>query len=346
MQIHSLVKAANILYQHRDTRSKRFLTDVFHARERPEGMVDILSRENGWASDINLIRSVYSNFLSTDKEEKDAHEDYGMARQARLDLDGFCELGHNVWLLKLVTKLYQNAQAHTGQYALLSLHTRTPVTAVTHETANNSSTSTVVTNRGSPGGIIPTRGQVMATRAPVGTDQIKLASWSGNEGFAYWFSRPVTYDTEKPLIINGGGREAAAPSYELHMDNDSKTHTLVGNTLREFLHLCSKRWASGKVGLEHRVCQRGRALPQGCDQVREAPVIEVFADQGCIDSRSMEVKSSAPRSPTPSRTTGADLTSTKSPHVIERPPWVVDTHMTYYERVTHPPFFLATCLED
>jgi len=197
--------------------------------------------ENGWASDIDLVEGGHVNLLFTEKEAKNAHKDFDMARQAQLNLDsvewlskeeveevlvlashlsnltqrthyqeygapypGFREPGHNVWPLKLVTKLYQHAQAHAGQYASLALHTRTPVTAVTHETTDNSSTYTIVTNRGSiscsrvvyatnayssyllpflagPAGIIPTRGQVMSTRASVGTDQIKIPSWSGNE---------------------------------------------------------------------------------------------------------------------------------------------------------------------
>jgi glycine/D-amino acid oxidase-like deaminating enzyme len=232
-------------------------------------------KENGWASDIDLVEGGHVNLLFTEKEAKNAHKDFDMARQAQLSLDsvewlskeeveeeygapypGFRGPGHNFWPLKLVTKLYQHAQAHAGQYATLALHTRTPVTAVTHETTDNSSTYTVVTNRGSiscsrvvyatnayssyllpflagPAGIVPTRGQVMATRASVGTDQIKIPSWSGNEGFAYWFPRPVTHDTEKPLIIIGGGREAGVP--ELYVDDDSETHPLVGQALREFL---------------------------------------------------------------------------------------------------------------
>ncbi|KAG1816222.1 FAD dependent oxidoreductase [Suillus variegatus] len=233
--------------------------------------------ENGWASDVDLVEGGHINLLFTEKEAENAHKDFDTASQAQLNLDdvewlskeeleeeygapysGFREPGNNVWPLKLVTKLYQHAQAHAGQYASLSLHTRTPVTAVTHETTDNSSTYTVATNRGSilcsrvvhatnayasyllpflagPDGIIPTRGQVMATRASVGTDQIKIPSWSGNEGFAYWFPRPVKHDTEKPLIIIGGGREAVGPRYELYVDDDSETHPLVGKVLREFL---------------------------------------------------------------------------------------------------------------
>ncbi|KAG1833900.1 FAD dependent oxidoreductase [Suillus variegatus] len=230
--------------------------------------------ENGWASDVDLVEGGHISLLFTEKEAKNAHNDFDMARQAQLNLDGvewlskeelskeygvpypgFRRPGYNVWPLKLVTKLYQHAQAHARQYASLSLHTRTPVTAVAHEMT---STYTVVTNRGSiscsrivhatngyashllpflasPDGIIPARGQVMTTRASVGTDQIKISSWSGNKGFAYWFPRPVTRDTEKPLIIIGGGQEAAAPSRELYVDDDSETHPLIGKALREFL---------------------------------------------------------------------------------------------------------------
>lgn len=109
-----------------------------------------------------------------------------------------------MWPLKLVTKLYQHAQARVGQHASLSLHTQTPVTAITHDMTGSTFAYSVVTNRGSiscskvihatnaytshllpflagPEGIIPTRGQVMATRASVGTDQIQTNGWDGNE---------------------------------------------------------------------------------------------------------------------------------------------------------------------
>ncbi|KAG2029914.1 hypothetical protein BDR03DRAFT_825229, partial [Suillus americanus] len=44
--------------------------------------------EKDWASDIDLIEGGHINILFTDKEERDAHKDCYMARQARLDLDG------------------------------------------------------------------------------------------------------------------------------------------------------------------------------------------------------------------------------------------------------------------
>ncbi|KAG1865278.1 FAD dependent oxidoreductase [Suillus subluteus] len=235
--------------------------------------------ENGWASDIDLVEGGHITILFTEKEAKNKRKDFDMARQAQLNLDGvewlskeeveqvlvlashlssliqpahyqeygapypgFREPGYNVWPLKLVTKLYQHAQARAGKYASLSLHTRTPsvtnrgsisCSRVVH--ATNAYASHLLPFLAGPDGIIPTRGQVMATRASVGTDQIKIPSWSGNEGFVYWFPRPVTHDTEKPLIIIGGGRDTAAPSYELYVDDDSETHPLVGKALREFL---------------------------------------------------------------------------------------------------------------
>lgn len=104
------------------------------------------------------------------------------------------------------------------------------MTAVTHETTDNSSTYTVVTNRGSiscsrvvhatnayasyllpflagPDGIIPTRGQVMATRASVGSDQIKKPSWSGNE---------VSHTTSAcPVVTNISFRGSPTGSLDL-----------------------------------------------------------------------------------------------------------------------------------
>ncbi|KAG1787515.1 uncharacterized protein HD556DRAFT_952712 [Suillus plorans] len=145
----------------------------------------------------------------TREGSKNAHKDF--KHQAQFNLDGvgwfskeelegatyprLCEPGNDVGPLKLVMNLYHHAQAHAGQYAFLSLHTQTPMAAATHEMAHNSSTYTVVTNRGSilwsrivyatnmyasyllpflvgPDGIIRTRAQVLAILASVGTDQI------------------------------------------------------------------------------------------------------------------------------------------------------------------------------
>lgn len=89
-----------------------------------------------------------------------------------------------------------------------------------YEKAGNSSPYTVVTNRGSitcarvvhatnayashllpflagPEGIIPTRGQVMATRASVSTDQIKTNGWGGND-----VSNSIPVDLSRSISIS------------------------------------------------------------------------------------------------------------------------------------------------
>ena len=121
--------------------------------------------------------------------------------------------GYNIWPLKLVTKLYQRAKTRTGPRFDLILHTHTPVTAIEKEqvfgSVSESSTNatrayTLSTPRGNiacsrivhatnayashllpilagPQGIVPIRGQVIATRASVSTEQIKTNGWTGNE---------------------------------------------------------------------------------------------------------------------------------------------------------------------
>ncbi|CCL99502.1 uncharacterized protein FIBRA_01520 [Fibroporia radiculosa] len=170
--------------------------------------------------------------------------------------------GHNLWPLKFVTELYKLA-ASSPQLSL-ALHTRTPVTAVSlAEGTEDSSLSrrwTVTTPRGSlacsyvlhatnayashllphlrgPAGIIPTRGQIIATRANTTTEVLSRSSFSGNEGFEYWFPRPIKESDVSgyPLVILGGGREAATPAYELYVADDSAVSADVSDVLRKFL---------------------------------------------------------------------------------------------------------------
>jgi hypothetical protein len=44
--------------------------------------------ENGWASDIDLVKGGHINLLFTEKEARNKREDFDMARQAQLNLDG------------------------------------------------------------------------------------------------------------------------------------------------------------------------------------------------------------------------------------------------------------------
>jgi len=173
--------------------------------------------------------------------------------------------GRNLWPLKLVTELYNIARRKTSNFSL-NIHTRTPVTSITpisHNSSNPSRRWTMNTPRGSiscsyiihatnayashllphmhgPSGIIPTRGQVIALRAAATLSELSKTSWDGNEGFEYWFPRPVNKSegtgTEKnPLVIIGGGREAAEPPFEYYQTDDSVTNKDVGKALKDFL---------------------------------------------------------------------------------------------------------------
>jgi hypothetical protein len=86
-----------------------------------------------------------------------------------------------------------------------------------------------------PAGIIPTRGQIIAIRADVPAGELGKCSWDGNEGFEYWFPRPVVDGEEKPLVILGGGREVAEPGFEHYQTDDSSVNEKVGEALRKFL---------------------------------------------------------------------------------------------------------------
>ena len=71
-------------------------------------------------------------------------------------------------------------------------------------------------------------------------DAIGRAGWGANDGFEYWFPRPIAVDgpetePEKPLVILGGGREVTKPKFELYETDDGSVNPLVYNALRAFL---------------------------------------------------------------------------------------------------------------
>ncbi|KAF8514475.1 FAD dependent oxidoreductase-domain-containing protein [Gautieria morchelliformis] len=180
--------------------------------------------------------------------------------------------GHSLWPLKAVTQLFRLAQRNIAKLNTgveLHIHTQTPVTGITAmEAISTTSTAlprrwllntprgsvrahTVIhatngyaahllpflaANRDRQVNIIPTRGQVIATRASAGTDKLLTPSYS--TVFEYWFPRPVNgtageYTT--PLVILGGGRETGGPSYEMGVTDDSVINPAISKTLREFL---------------------------------------------------------------------------------------------------------------
>jgi hypothetical protein len=77
---------------------------------------------------------------------------------------------------------------------------------------------------------------MITTRSSATAEQLTRAGWGGNEGFEYWFPRPMDPNQEDhPLVVLGGGREASAPGYELYQTNDGSVNPDVGNALRKFL---------------------------------------------------------------------------------------------------------------
>lgn len=174
----------------------------------------------------------------------------------------------NLWPMKLVTELFLEAQKlskESGKTSL-SLHTNTPVTSIipsgnpssnrrwkvqTHRGeiscrvvlhATNAYASYLLPHMAGPEGIIPTRGQIISTRAAVSREHIEPVSWGGNEGFEYWFPRPPSKDSsgatgieDNPLIILGGGREVTKPKWEFYETDDSIVQDSVTGTLKEFL---------------------------------------------------------------------------------------------------------------
>jgi glycine/D-amino acid oxidase-like deaminating enzyme len=170
---------------------------------------------------------------------------------------GFFEPGHNLWPSKLVTHLLYLAQK--SPHLDLHLFTTAPVTRISKATfpsrkwtletsrgnittnyiihATNAYASYLIPSLSGPEGIIPTRGQVIATRASVTAQELTKVGWGANEGFEYWFPRPVDKSQsreEHPLIILGGGRESG-PDFELYQTDDGQVNPDVGKVLRKFL---------------------------------------------------------------------------------------------------------------
>jgi len=170
--------------------------------------------------------------------------------------------GKNLWPLKAVSVLFQLAHEASSRFSV-DIHTQTPVTSITPISHVNASYENpfprrhaVSTHRGSvmcsyvlhatnayaahllphlagPSGIIPTRGQVISVRAGVDTEALGTAGGTGGGG--YWFPRPLKSKAEEtPLVILGGGREAA-DGLEVYNIDDSVVNQNVGKVLREFL---------------------------------------------------------------------------------------------------------------
>ncbi|KAJ7736538.1 FAD dependent oxidoreductase [Mycena maculata] len=233
-----------------------------------------LIRKEGWTTAVDLIDGGHITVFFTHSEFASAKADFEAAETAGVDLANVRWLtetemkarygasypgvefgGFNLWPLKFVTQLYRSAKGITGSFEL-NIHTRTPVMRISPSTsssrrwavqtprgvlncsyvihATNAYASYLIPHMYGPAGIIPTRGQVIASRAAISARELCKCSWDGNEGFEYWFPRPVT-GNERPLVILGGGREVQNPDFEFYQSDDSTVNQLVGVALRKFL---------------------------------------------------------------------------------------------------------------
>ncbi|KAJ7923506.1 FAD dependent oxidoreductase [Mycena leptocephala] len=232
-----------------------------------------LIREEGWTETVDLIQGGHTTIFFTPGELAASKADYEAAKVAGIDLTDVRWLtkeethlkygaeypvvefgGFNLWPLKFVTQLYRLAKAK-GDNFQLNIHTRTPVTSVS---PSSSSSRRWAVN--TPRGVLNcSYSSTPRMRTPATSFRICLAqrhnpdSWPSNrsafhyaaretlqmllgrnEGFEYWFPRPVS-GGEKPLVILGGGREVQSPDFEYHQIDDSLVNHSVGESLRKFL---------------------------------------------------------------------------------------------------------------
>jgi len=173
--------------------------------------------------------------------------------------------GNNVWPYKLFSKLYKLALSIAPKSLDITLHTSTPVLSITPNPAPNSNNTSnsrrwnVHTPRGSltcnyiihatngyashllphlrgAQGIIPTRGQVIATKATAPARVLTDSAWVGNSALEYWFPLPTPTGSleEQPIVVLGGAREIPA-NFELYQTDDSVIVDEIGKGLRKFL---------------------------------------------------------------------------------------------------------------
>ncbi|RXW20482.1 hypothetical protein EST38_g5370 [Candolleomyces aberdarensis] len=167
--------------------------------------------------------------------------------------------GSNLWPLKAVALLFKLA-ASTSEKVNVTLHTHTPVTSVEPSTdsmskrryalftprgaincdyvvhATNGYANYLLDPAKSKVRVVPTRGQIILVPAIAGTEAVGKTGWAANEGFEYWFPRPVKdSDEERPLVVLGGAREAMAPGFEYYETDDGVVNRNIDSALRSFL---------------------------------------------------------------------------------------------------------------
>lgn len=209
-------------------------------------ILEFLNKTPGASAEVDLVRGGHVSLLFTPDEVEAARRNMDAAAEAGVDLTGVewlepditkqrfrVELpavyspGHNIWPLKLVTKLFQDAKGESTSRSWLSsaagwfsrdahsafsldLFTHAPVNAVEpapHDAkyrwlvktergsvkaryvihATNAYVSHILPHLAGPEqGIVPTRGQCMATRGTTEARKWPIVGWGGNEGYEYW----------------------------------------------------------------------------------------------------------------------------------------------------------------
>ncbi|KAF7305174.1 DAO domain-containing protein [Mycena kentingensis (nom. inval.)] len=231
-----------------------------------------IAREGGWADAVDVVEGGHIDVILTEERLADLQANVAAVKAAGREANvtwlsreemnktygtynwGLRSRGYNFWPLKFVNELFLEANATTPRLDL-RLHTHTPVTKVFPSTsddarwelqsprgaiqcgsvlhATNGYASHLLPQYAGPEGIVPVRGQVIATRASAPLSALTKASWAGNSG--YWFPRPVSSPSEHPLIVLGGAREDADPPFEVDTTDDSVLNSKVGKSLRAFL---------------------------------------------------------------------------------------------------------------
>ena len=159
-----------------------------------DGVIELSQEE------VEVVSAVHHAQLTVALLTHDTRQTFG-ARYPAVKIPGY-----NLWPLKLVTKLYERAKTRTARFEL-ALHTHTPVTAVEPTrllTTNGTRAYRLSTPRGAitcsrvvhatnayashllpflagREGIVPVRGQILATYASVSANELKNSSWDGNE---------------------------------------------------------------------------------------------------------------------------------------------------------------------
>ncbi|EJD48063.1 FAD dependent oxidoreductase [Auricularia subglabra TFB-10046 SS5] len=242
--------------------------------------VTSLVAAQGWEKDIDLVEGGRLCLFFSAEEEADARARYEAGRAAGHKVGGVQWVSreemnkvyginypaarlpaHNVWPIKYVTRLFKLAQGLPG--TSVKLHTRTPVTSITRSGsgwsvqtprgavrttyvlhATNGYAGHLLPQLTGPSGIVPVRGQVIATRAS--GPLVSKESYTGNDGFEYWFPRPTSSANEAPLVVLGGGREVGK-NYEMYVTDDAHVDGTVGDVLRKFLpSVCPRSFERAK----------------------------------------------------------------------------------------------------